>query len=334
MTADDRRPVPLPPHPDLDTLADLHAGALDGSGTERLRTHVSSCAQCAEVLAALDTVEAELHGLHERSSPPMPAAVAARLDATLADLRRGQRPAAAAAGRPGPVRSDASTSDPAGGLDHTPSGHPGSAAARSGAPATAGTGAGSTETAADLAAARERRRRRLARSLGAVAAAVAVIAAGASVTALVRAGGGSDNATSAAAGAPDKAGSGADSAGQAAPAESTRNPGPSIAIPAYDRDTLRAALPSIARNSAVGIVTGRGDTGPAGAMADPARRTACVGTIRASRGQLQAVQRIRYEGMPAYVFVFDDDGERTGFVVSDECGTASALSGSVLDTVS
>jgi hypothetical protein len=303
MTADDRRPVPPPPHPELDTLADLHAGALDRASAERVRPHVSSCALCTGVLAALDTVRRELH---ERPSPPMPAAVATRLDATLAELRRGEVPAA---GRPAPDLG----------------------AADLGAADLGATDLGAT----DLGAARERRRRRLVRGLGAVAAAVAVIAAGASVTALIRTGGGNDKATSTAAGAGSAGSAGtADSAGQPAPAEGTRSAAPSIAIPTYDRNTLRTALPSIAQESALSIITGPGDTGRAGAMADTGRRTACAGTIRGSRGQLQAVERIRYEGMPAYVFVFDDNGQQTGFVVSDDCGTSTAFPASVLDTVS
>ena len=47
-----------------------------------------------------------------------------------------------------------------------------------------------------------------------------------------------------------------------------------------------------------------------------------------------AVQRIRYPGVLAYVFVFEDGGRRTGVVVTDDCGTSSSLSTSVLGTVS
>jgi hypothetical protein len=313
MTADDRRPVPPPvhpdPHPDLDALADLHAGALDDPAAARVRAHVSSCPRCSQLVAALDTaldtVRGELHGL---PTPAVPAAVAARLDATVADLRRGDLRAAGPSG-------------------------PGSAAASGG-----GAGARSPEPVADLGAARQRRRRRLARGLGSVAAAVAVIAAGASVIALVRTGG-SDNSSTAASTAAGTAG--ADSAAgvdkgagapEAAPGR-TQSPGTALAVPSYDRETLRAALPSIARESALSIVTGRGDTGPAGAMADTARRTACAGTIRGSQGPPQAVLRIRYEGRLAYVFVFDGDGDRVAYVVSDDCGTSPALPASVLDTV-
>jgi hypothetical protein len=161
-----------------------------------------------------------------------------------------------------------------------------------------------------------------------------VIAAGASVTALVRTGGGNDgSATSSAAGSAESRTK--DSAGTGdVPLNATAGPGATVTVPAYDRGTLRSALPTIAQQSAVSIVTGLGDTGPAGAMADAARRTACEGTIRGSGGDLQAVQRIRYDGMAAYVFVFDKDGQLTGYVVSDACGISSALPATVLDTVS
>lgn len=298
MTADDRRPMPpLPPplHPDLDTLADLHADALDPSTAERVRVHVRGCGQCAGVLSALDAVGAELRQL---PTPAMPAAVVARLDATFADLRRGDR-----TGTGGPVDRAAPADLPA---------------AREPVDRAA---------PADLAAARERKRRRRSRSLGAVAAAVAVIAAGSSITAIVRAGTGSGSDSNASA-----AGS-ADSSEQF-PNAGTPNLGGPFTIPSYDRSTLRTDLPDIVKQSAVSIITGRDDTGPAGAMADAGRRTACANTIRGTSGRLQGVLRIRYEGSPAYVFVFADGAERTAYVVSDDCGTSPALPAAVLDTVS
>lgn len=296
MTADDRRP-PLPPaaHPDLDTLADLHADALDGATAERVRAHASSCPQCGPVLAALDGVRDELHAL---PAPPMPAAVAARLDATLADLRRTDLPTSRhpAATPVGPSPEEAARRESGRRLD-------------------------------ELEAARDRHRRRLSRSLGAVAAAVAVVAAGASVTAVVRSSTGSDDSAASGGAAADTA---------ALPAPASISPNASISIPSYDQNTLRAALPSIAQVSAVAIITGEGDTGPAGAMADPGRRTACAGTIGGGRGELEAVLRIRYQGSPAYVFVYEAaGGARTGVVVADDCGTSSSnLPASVLGTVS
>lgn len=313
MTADDRRPMPPPPppaHPDLDTVADLQAEALDGPAAERVRDHLAACPQCSGVLAALDGVRDELRAL---PTPAMPAAVASRLDAALADLRRTGLPTPDQAVRPQPAPD------------------------RTGAPV----GDARPAAVGDLAAVRERRRRRLTRSLGGVAAAVAVIAAGASVTALIRTGGGADNSASTAAGTAASTAAGSarsgtkDSAGAAeVPSDGTLGPGIALAVPSYDRSTLRSALPTIAQQSAVSIITGGGDTGPAGVMADTARRTACAGTIRGTSGELQAVQRIRYEGKPAYVFVFEDNGRQTGYVVSDACGISSALPATVLDTVS
>lgn len=322
MTADDRRP-PLPPpaHPDLDTLADLHADALDASTAERVRAHASSCPQCGPVLAALDGVRDELRAL---PVPAMPAAVAARLDATLADLR---------------------SSDLPGSRHLTAASAPGRKAQAPSAEAAQGTAAQETaaqETAAQQAAwqesvrrqdqlelARDRRRHRIYRSLSSVAAAVAVVAAAASVTAVVRSStsGSSDSAASG-------AGAAADSATLQAPAAAP--PASAAALPSYDQESLRAALPGIVQRSAVEIITGESGTGPAGVMADAARRTACAGTIGSGRGELKAVQRIRYRGTPAYVFVFEaDGGRRTGVVVTDECGASSSgLPASVLGTVS
>jgi len=99
MTADDPRSVPAPlPHPDLDTLADLDAGVLDGPTTERLTGHVRTCAECAAALRAMSAVRDDLRAL---PTPPMPAAVAARLDDVLAGLRRAERPAGDDPGRTG-----------------------------------------------------------------------------------------------------------------------------------------------------------------------------------------------------------------------------------------
>jgi Putative zinc-finger len=299
MTADDRRagpPLPPPAHPDLDTLADLHADALDPSTADRVRAHVSSCPRCGPVLAALDGVRDELRAL---PVPPVPASVAARLDATLADLRRTDLPASR---QPVPV-------------------------------AGAGPRVAHPDRTDELGPARERRQRRLGRSLGAVAAAVAVIAAGASVTALVRSStSNNDSATSAgsAAGAPVLP---APAAGSATPL-GTDEQAPTVAIPSYDKNTLRIALPSIVQRSAVEIITGEGDTGPAGVMADTARRTACAGTIPGGRGEPRAVLRIRYENRPAYVFVFESGGARTGVVVPDDCGENPVVPAAVLGTVS
>jgi hypothetical protein len=346
MTADDRRPLPpLPPplHPDLDTLADLHADALDPATAERVRAHVAGCAQCAGVLTALDTVGA---GLRALPTPRVPAAVADRLDATLADLRRDDRAGhGSAAGGPatgstagGPATGSTAGGPAAGGstaADARPTARD-SGPPRSAGPARPARSLGSvpgaepvrdpgpTRPPADLTAARARKRRRTGQAFGSIAAAVAVLAAGASVTAIVRSAGGSD----------DSATGGGGLAQEQAPAASDAANPTTLAIPSYDRSTLQADLPEIVQRSAVGIITGREGTGPAGVMSDEDRRTACANTIRGASGELRAVQRIRYQGSPAYVFVFGQGGQVTAYVVSDDCGTSPALPASVLDTVS
>lgn len=326
MTADQRHPLPPPPqHPDLDTLADHDAGALDGSTAERVAAHVAGCPRCTASLAALAAVRGDLRAL---PSPPMPAAVTARLDSVLADLRRGEpgdpagRPALASVPAPPPSSRPQDRTDGArdGRTDRPRDG-------RTDRPAGVGPQRPRDDGAADLAMAREQRRRRRSRRLSAVAAAFVLLAAGASVGALVRTGtGGSDNGGTAASAPLDTEQGAVDSGGSVAPAP--------VGIPSYSKDTLRASLPDIEQESAVGIITGRGDTGPAGAMADTARRTACAGTIRGSSGDLRAVRRISYDGRPAYVFVFAEAGRLTAYVVSDECGASAALPAAVLDTVS
>ncbi len=104
-------PRPGEPHPELDTLADLDAGVLDDTEAERVRAHAAGCARCGQVLVALGGVRADLRAL---PAPPMPAAVAARLDATLADLRTSpavDRMAAATARPPAPVADLAAARD-------------------------------------------------------------------------------------------------------------------------------------------------------------------------------------------------------------------------------
>jgi hypothetical protein len=144
MTADDVRAGPPTGHADLDTLADLHAGGLDEAGAARVREHVDGCPQCSAALTALDSVQAQLRS---QPTPPVPAAVAARLDAALAELRADR--SAPPAERPKPARPVHGPED-------------------------------------EMELARDRRGRRLARAIGGVAAAIVVLAAGGAVAAIVR----------------------------------------------------------------------------------------------------------------------------------------------------
>jgi hypothetical protein len=290
MTAADR---PTVPHPDLATLADLDAGTLDPAAAADVAAHVGDCPQCRAAMTAFDSVRSDLRTL---PPPAMPAQVVARIDATLAELRRES---------PGPAPAVPPDSQ------HT---------------------ADQTDrTAADLSAARDRKRHRgLKVGGGAVAAAFALIAAGASVTALVTSSDKSDKAaTSAAAGASNL------SDEEAAPRPNAGSDTRVSGIPSYTKESLSGSLASIIASSAVADVARLGETGPAGAMADPGRRQACVQSIPLREGRLTAARRIEYEGKPAYVFVFTGSASRpTAWVVDDTCGMTGGLPATVLDNVS
>jgi hypothetical protein len=98
MTGIDSVPPMGPPWP-VEVLADLHAGALDTAVAQRLWPQVRQDPEAMEVLDALDVTRAELSALGTSPAPPMPAHVAARLDAALAaeagapvlDLARARR---------------------------------------------------------------------------------------------------------------------------------------------------------------------------------------------------------------------------------------------------
>src|SRR5262245_53403398 len=78
----------------VDVLADLHAGALDSESSARLWPRVNADPEARAVIEALDTVKVELGQLGAAPAPPMPAHLAARLDAALAAQasRAGARP--------------------------------------------------------------------------------------------------------------------------------------------------------------------------------------------------------------------------------------------------
>ncbi|MFJ7273431.1 hypothetical protein [Kitasatospora sp. NPDC098663] len=85
MTAHLSSPGPAGPaedHPSVDELADLAEGLVESADAAwTLRRHLDGCAECRGTADALDEVQALLSAVE---APPMPADVAARLDAALA----------------------------------------------------------------------------------------------------------------------------------------------------------------------------------------------------------------------------------------------------------
>ncbi|MHA6806249.1 hypothetical protein [Salinifilum ghardaiensis] len=163
MSGHDRRgSAPQDPSWSPESLADLHAGALDEDAAQQLRQQVSADPAAREVLAALRTTTEQLG---ELGAEPVPEAVAARIDGALREAaheRHAPQPTARPAGQqPGP---------------HLPHGPAAPAAER---PTADGAPAGGTAArpapAVDLSA-RRRRRVRSAWAVAAVAAAASVAA--------------------------------------------------------------------------------------------------------------------------------------------------------------
>ena len=132
-------------HVGLDVIAALGEGLLEPPAAERARLHLRTCAACAASQAALAEVPAALRGLAQAEPPPLPAAVADRLDAALA----AEIGAARAARAPGAALAPAQVSQvPADGV-------PDAAATR----APVGAGDGAPERLPSIAAAAAWRRR-------------------------------------------------------------------------------------------------------------------------------------------------------------------------------
>lgn len=87
----------VPPSWSLSLLADLHAGVLDGPEAAQLWPRVDADPQARAIIDALEATTTDLAALAGGPVEPMPAYVAARLDAVLAGeaaLQRGEPPVA------------------------------------------------------------------------------------------------------------------------------------------------------------------------------------------------------------------------------------------------
>ncbi|MBB3662738.1 hypothetical protein FB384_001642 [Prauserella sediminis] len=79
----------------VDVLADLHAGALSESEAAELWPRVNADPEARAVIEALEAAQADLGSLSREPVGPMPAHVASRLDAALADEQRTREQQAA-----------------------------------------------------------------------------------------------------------------------------------------------------------------------------------------------------------------------------------------------
>jgi hypothetical protein len=82
--------TPGEPPLSVDLLADLHAGALPEVVAGQLLPRVRADPRAGSVLAALDVTRADLAQLGQAPGPAMPANIAARLDAALAEEARAR----------------------------------------------------------------------------------------------------------------------------------------------------------------------------------------------------------------------------------------------------
>lgn len=95
---------PNPDHPGLDDLAEAADGLLDPDRQTRVEAHLTACRRCREAVAALAQVSTVLAA---QPAPPMPDAVAARLQTALRQesVRRSPSGARSLSGASGPPSS-------------------------------------------------------------------------------------------------------------------------------------------------------------------------------------------------------------------------------------
>ncbi|MGN6173148.1 MAG: hypothetical protein ACTHPS_09375 [Streptosporangiaceae bacterium] len=191
-------------HADAQQLAAFREGLLPARKAAKIAAHLSSCPRCAEVdaqLAAVTTI------LARTPSPPMPASLAARLDAALAaEIARSPvaaSPPDAATASPAGAAPPADAASPAGAASPPGADSPVGAASPAGAPAPGGrvghgAGPASGRDAAGRRARPSRSPWRLTPRLAAAAAAVVLVAGGGYAIARVALAGNSSEQTNSA----------------------------------------------------------------------------------------------------------------------------------------
>jgi len=309
-------------------MAAFREGLLPARKATRIAAHLSSCPRCAEVDAQLAAVTAILAST---PAPPMPAALAARLDAALAAEVAGLAGAGspgradpAAGAVPGPMARAAAQAGSA--APPESAAPPGSTVPSDGAAARHGTGPGRR-------GGRPRAGSRLALRLAAVTAGVVLLAGGGyAVTRVISAGGTKGEASSSGAAA-----SPAPPNGEAAPGPSARAaPGAAVqaALPvitsgtSYQPGQLKAQVGAVLKRYPV-PARPRGElssgTGPQAAFPDLA---ACVSHLSGGHRPM-LIDIAKYAGRPAAVIVVPAVGSPTVrvWVVGPGC---SAQGGDVI----
>ena len=302
-------------HVDGETMAAFREGLLPARKATRIAAHLSSCPRCAEVDAQLAAVTAILAST---PVPPMPASLAARLDAALAaevaglaDAGAPGRADPAAGTAPGPQAraAQAGTTTPRGGTASPEgTGPPGGTAPPDGTAARHGTGPGRR-------AGRPRAGPRLALRLAAVTAAVVLVAGGGyAVTRVISAGGikgeASSSGTAASPALPGGQPPSAPSA-RAAPGAAAETALPVITSgTSYQPGQLKAQVSAVLKRHPA-PAKARGElgsgTGPQAAFPDLA---ACVSHLSGGR-QPMLIDIARYGNRPAAVIVVPAAGSPT-----------------------
>ena len=306
-------------HPDGETIAAFRDDLLPARKAARVAAHLAECPRCAEVDAQLAAVTA---ALARTPTPPMPASLAARLDAALA-AEVAARPAAGdadSAERAAPA-GPAHRAAPAGPADRTvPADRTGSPAA--GARRGPGTGPGHTGPGRSGPGpggpgrrGRSRAGSRLSLRIAAAAAAVVVLAGGGYAVARVVAGGQETSSASSASGASGSAAS--RSSGSALGPEAAPRAAPSAGLPlvasrtTYRADRLQAQVGAVLkRYSAQGHVGAAPARAPgAGGAAFP-RLAGCVSHVAGGQ-RPRLIDIARYGTQPAAVIVVPVPGTTT-----------------------
>jgi hypothetical protein len=293
-------------HPDDETIAAFREDLLPGRRAARIAAHLAECPRCADVDAQLAAVTA---ALARTPTPPMPASLAARLDAALAAEAAARSAAGASAGHAGPAEGAAPAgpadraAPPAARAPRGPGTRPGRAGPRPSGPGPTGPG---------RRAGRPRAGSRLSLRIAAAAAAVVVLAGGGYAIARVVSGGQelSTSSSSAASGSAASRPSGSALAPEAAP----RAPAEGLPLVASGTTYRAGQLPAqvaavLKRHPAHGHVNAAPSAAGAGAAAFP-HLAECVSHLAAGQ-RPRLVDLARYGSQPAAVIVVPVPGTAT-----------------------